>query len=130
MTKVLLFLKYAFYIRFLLECHQILLLSSAVEIQLSDFSHFSGVLSFCLAIFGLIFGICITFVALMVFINEVRNYNPDKKFIFMEMLMDIKDSRIARLYTFMLLARRTIFVLTIVFLVGELNRTIIYLFLV
>jgi hypothetical protein len=127
--KVLEYFKYAFYARFLLELHQLLLLSSAVEIQFFDFSEFSRILSFCLSGLGLLFGICITFVALMVFFNEWRNHDPDKKFVLMEMILDIKDTRMARLYIFMLLARRTMFVLIIIFLVGEIHRTIIYSFL-
>jgi hypothetical protein len=103
--------------------------SSALEIQNNDFSNFSSVISFILSIFGLLLGICFTFVALMVFYKARENHDPDKKWILMEMLTDIKDTKTARLYAFMLLARRTLFVLIIVFLVGELNRSVIYLFL-
>jgi hypothetical protein len=129
-TKTLEYFKYALYIRLGLECQQILLLSSAVEIRIHDFSHSSSIISFCFSIIGLLIGLSVTFIALGVFINNWRNHDPDKKFVFMEMLADIRDSRIARLYAFMLLARRTLFVLITVFLAGEINRIITYVFLI
>jgi hypothetical protein len=82
-----------------------------------------------MTICGLLVGLGVTLIALGVFIKEWKNHDPNKKFILMEVLSDIKDSKVARLYTFMLLARRTIFVLIIVFLAGEMNRSTIYVFL-
>jgi hypothetical protein len=128
-TKVLNFFKYSLYIRLGLECHQLLLLSSTVELQFLDFSEFSSVISLILAAFGLILGIGLAGIAVIVFIKERRNHNPDRKFILMEMIADIKDTKWARLYTSMLLGRRTIFILVIIFITGEIHRTVIYLFL-
>jgi hypothetical protein len=128
-TKVLKFFKYSLYIRLGLECHQLLLLSSTVELQFLDFSEFSSVISLILAAFGLILGIGLAGIAVIVFIKERRNHNPDRKFILMEMIADIKDTKWARLYTSMLLGRRTIFILVIIFITGEIHRTVIYLFL-
>jgi hypothetical protein len=72
-------------------------------------------------------GCCLTYIAFIVFFRDRNVHDPDKKFVFMEMLADIKDTRMARAYTFMLLGRRTIFILIIVFMVGEVDRSIIYL---
>jgi hypothetical protein len=79
--------------------------------------------------FGILLGCCITLIAFVVYFKERTNHDPDREFILMEMLADIKDTKWARLYTFMLLARRTIFILVIIFLIAEINRTVIYSFL-
>jgi hypothetical protein len=80
-----------------------------------------------LSLFGIWLGCSLTLTALVVFVKKGKNHDPDEKFIFMEMFSDIKDSIIAKLYTTMLLARRTAFVLIIILLNGEVNRSIIYL---
>jgi hypothetical protein len=83
-----------------------------------------------LSIIGLLLGLSVILIALGVFIKEWKNDDPNRKFILMEMLSDIKNSKVAKLYTFMLVARRTLFVLIIVFLAGEINRSTIYVFLI
>jgi hypothetical protein len=128
-TKVLQFLKYSLYVRLGLECHQLLLLSSTVELQFLDFSEFSSVISLIFSAFGLLLATGLAVIAVIVFIKETRNHIPDRKFIFMEMLADIKDTKWARLYTSMLLGRRTLFICIIIFITGELHRSIVYLFL-
>jgi hypothetical protein len=122
-------IKYAIYMRMLIESHEILLLSSANEIYATDYNHLNGLISYIIAC--ILFTICFSlpFMAFYFYWKTRNNFNPDNEFYFMEFFSDLRNSKYARLYMSILLFRRVLFVSMIIFLI-ERPRSFIYSVLV
>jgi hypothetical protein len=105
---------YATYMRLVLEGNQNFLYSSLAELNAFDISEPAFIVSNVVAI-----GVVLLCIALMVapfyyFYKHFNGYNSDERYYYEETFTDQKNTRYARLYTPMLLFRRTFLVVIII----------------
>ena len=124
-TTIIDIIKYSMYMRLIIEAHESLLLSSTSEINLLDFPKLSDIVSFFFAWFVLLFSISLPILAFYYFWIKRHKYDPDSKFFFMEFFADIRFSKYARLYMSLMLTRRVVFVLIVIFL-SNTNRYFVF----
>ncbi|CAI2364780.1 unnamed protein product [Moneuplotes crassus] len=117
---------YATYARMLLEAHEILAMTAVVEIKELDFSSAPAIVSYLISWVYLFLCLVILIAAFYLFYINREDYDPEKKTPTMEFFEGLKNTKWARFYTFLLLLRRMIFVLTVIFLLGNVDRNIIY----
>lgn len=115
-TKLLDWFMYVIYVRMILEANQVLLFSSLKEIDIFDVEETASIVSLCVAMLVLLMCLFLLIQALYLFCKHFKSYDPEEKFVFMEFYADVKNKRWARLYTALLLARRFLFVIAIIFL--------------
>lgn len=121
-------IKYAVYMRLMIESHEAMLLSATSEIKLMEINATSDVFSIVIAfaVFGL--SLAMPAIAFYSFFVNRHNFDPERKFFFMEFFADLRNAKIARLYMTLLLSRRILFVILIIFFPSaprELTYTII-----
>ena len=114
--KIIDIIKYALYMRLFIESHEAMLLSATNEIYLMDLKDFSDVFSLIVAFVILGFSIAMPIIAFYCFFVNRHNFDPEKKFFFMEFFADLRNAKIARLYMTLLLTRRIVFVSFVIFL--------------
>ena len=102
-----------------------MLLSATSEVYGVDLSSGSKIVSYIIAIFVLIASITLPVLAFYVFWKYRNNYDPEKRFILMEFIADLRNAKVARIYMAVLLVRRIIFVVLVIFLI-ESPREFIY----
>ncbi|CAI2369754.1 unnamed protein product [Moneuplotes crassus] len=127
--KILDIIKYALYMRLLIESHEALMLSSCSEIYEWELNTFSSYVSMVGAIFILIVSLLLPFLSFYAFWRYRHHFDPDKKFILMEFLSDLRNAKVARIYMTLMLVRRIIFVCVVIFLI-EIPREFIYSILI
>ena len=123
--KLLDIIKYAAYLRLILEAHESMLLSATSEINLFDLPQTPDIISFIFAWMVLIFSISLPIIAFYYFWINREEYDPKVKFFFMEFFADIRNSKFSRLYMPLVLTRRVLFVCSIIFL-NSAPRELIY----
>ena len=103
-------IKYSLYLRIFIEAHESMLISATSEIDSLEFPGTSEYFSFVIAwaVFGI--SILLPITGFYYFWTKRNNYDPKKKFFFMEFFVDLRNRRYARLYLPVLLLRRIIFV--------------------
>ncbi len=121
---------YVVYVRLLLEAHETMTISSTVEIKQLQTSTTASFISQIISWLFLIFSLTLPTVALYLFYQNRKNFDPKKKFMLMEFFADVRNNKWARLYPSILLLRRLLFVVVIVFLPGEISRFIVYLVII
>jgi len=119
-------IKYAMYMRLFIEAHEAMLLSASSEIYLFELNSFPEKVSFAIAIGVLLASIALPALAFYVFWKQRNNYDPEKKFVLMEFLADLRNAKAARMYMTVLLIRRVIFIVLIIFFI-EFPREFIYI---
>ena len=97
-------------IRFLLEANQFMMIWWVYEIKQFDTSSISKIVSIIISILFLIFWIILLLFSFVESFVKTDESNPDKHLYFKEFISGIKSSRKARLYSFVLLTRRYLFV--------------------
>ena len=128
-SKVTDLIFYIMYWRLLIEAHENLVLSSTLEIKELQSASTPEILSLVIA--WVVLGICFLMpvVAFYLFYVHRKEYDPEKKHMLMEFFEGLKNKKIARLYTGASFLRRVLFVWTIIFLPGNLDRTYVYIIL-
>ena len=114
------------YMRLFIEAHEAMLLSASSEIYLFELNSFPEKVSFAIAIGVLLASIALPALAFYVFWKQRNNYDPEKKFVLMEFLADLRNAKAARMYMTVLLIRRVIFIVLIIFFI-EFPREFIYI---
>lgn len=114
------------YMRLFIEAHEAMLLSASSEIYLFELNSFPEKVSFAIAIGVLLASIALPALAFYVFWKKRNNYDPEKKFVLMEFLADLRNAKAARIYMVVLLIRRVIFVVLIIFFIDS-PREFIYI---
>lgn len=117
--KIIEFIAYVYYLRLFIETHELFLLSSTAEIKIGDASTISALLSLIFAWIMLVVCIVLPCLAFYCFWCYRKQFDPDRKFVFMEFFADLKNNKFARLYSFALLTRRAGFIIVIVFWATE-----------
>ena len=109
-TKMLDMIFYVMYARLFLEAHESMILSCSAEIYEFDTSQTSAIVSQGISWFVLIIVLTMPTLAVVLFYLNRREYDPDKKTMFMEFFEGLKNTSWARFYTAALLIRRILFV--------------------
>lgn len=86
------------YIRLFIEAHETMLLSATSEVYAFELNTVAQITSFILAGVILLMSIILPGLAFYVFYQYRESFNPDKKFILMEFLADLKNAKAARIY--------------------------------
>jgi cysteine-rich repeat protein len=129
--KLMYFFKYIFYLRLVLQCHESFILSSMSEIKHFIFHPDSSpwkIVSLLLAI--LVFWSCLFLIFLSIrSYNSVKNKEKlvdenDDESIYNAFYPDLKENKLARLYTSFLLIRRTLFWTIVIIFLKEENEKI------
>ena len=115
--------------RLFIESHEAMLLSATSEVYSMDFSSAARIISFGTAIVVLSAGIILPGLAFYVFWKYRKGFDPEKKFVFMEFLADLRNAKVARIYMSVLLIRRIVFVILVIFLI-ESPREFIYIVII
>lgn len=105
---------YTQYSRLVLEGYQNLLYASMSELYVFDTSKASYVLSNLFAIMVLLFCIYLFVFTVLYFIKHFNGYNEEEKFMMLEIYADLKNNKWARLYTPILLLRRFLLVVIVI----------------
>ena len=114
--KLLDIAKYVFYLRLFIEAHETMLLSSTSEINEAKLTQSGSIISFIFACGILLICILLPIIALYLYFTHRNNFDPKKKFFFMEFFTDLRNKSISRLYMGLLLGRRVLLVCIIIFL--------------
>ncbi|CAI2364508.1 unnamed protein product [Moneuplotes crassus] len=117
---------YIAYARLLLEAHETIVVTSALEIKEFDTSSTAKIISLLICCIFLLLCLIIPTFALYLFYNHRKEYDPEKKTPTMEFFAGLRNSKWARFYSFLLLFRRVFFVFIIIFMTGNVHRACIY----
>ena len=109
LQKIYQILTFGYYIRVILEWYQFILITCISEINKAQFSSLSRTFSFIIAIIVLIcwLNLLLIILSLILSANGDQNERSNK---FNEFFEGIKENKLQRLYVFLLLFRRVIFV--------------------
>ncbi|CAI2373398.1 unnamed protein product [Moneuplotes crassus] len=110
MIKIVDLFNFIIYIRLILGGFQLLLVCSLSEAIDSDFSSLSQIVSLIFSYLVLIACISAIGMSFYIFYSKREFYDPDKYYKLGEFITGIQNSKFARLYPFMSLTRRTLFV--------------------
>ncbi|CAI2375096.1 unnamed protein product [Moneuplotes crassus] len=124
--KVIDIIFYITYARLLLEAHENMIISSSFEIKEFDTSSASKTISHLISWTFLLLCLIIPTFALYLFYNHRKEYDPEKKTPTMEFFAGLRNTKWARFYSFLLLFRRVLFVLVVIFMSGNVHRAYIY----
>jgi len=128
-TKILDLFMYVIYVRWLLEAHETMVISSTLEIKELAGSSAASIVSEIIAALFLLICLIIPTVALVLFYRHREMYDPNEKYIMMEFFAGLKNTKWARFYTFLMLFRRVVFVAIVIFASENVNRSLIFFFL-
>jgi len=104
------------YLRIFIEAHEAMLLSATSEIYHKDVEEIEFFFSYIIACAVFILSIALPIISFYLYLKYRKQFDPNKKFFFMEFFADIRNISIARLYMTLLLTRRIVFVSVIIFL--------------
>ncbi|CAI2365377.1 unnamed protein product [Moneuplotes crassus] len=124
--KVIDIIFFVAYARLLLEAHETMVISSALEIREFDSSSASAIISHLISWVFLLLCLIIPTFALYLFYTHRNRYDPDKKTPTMEFFEGLKNNKWSRFYSFLLLFRRVLFVLIVIFMTDNVHRAYIY----
>ncbi|CAI2371551.1 unnamed protein product [Moneuplotes crassus] len=124
--KIIDIIFFGVYARLLLEAHETMVISSALEIREFDTSSASIFLSHLISWVFLLLCLIIPTFALYLFYTHRNQYDPEKKTPTMEFFEGLKNNKWARFYSFLLLFRRVLFVLIVIFMSRNVHRAYIY----
>lgn len=114
-TDILYIFRYALYVRLIWLAATSLLLSSAKELDAFEFENAASSISTVVA-FGVFISFCaFILVALIYYSLTIKSFDPESKFLLMELFSGLKNSSIARVFTPIHLLRKIIFVSIILF---------------
>ena len=115
--------------RLFIESHEAMLLSATSEVYAMDIDSVASGVSFVTALLVLCASIILPLLAFKVFWRYRNSFNPDKKFMLMEFIADLRNAKAARAYMTVLLIRRIVFVILVIFLI-ESPREFIYIVII
>ena len=115
--------------RLFIESHEAMLLSATSEVYVMEINSVASCVSFITALLVLFASIVLPILAFKVFWRYRKNFNPEKKFILMEFIADLRNAKAARIYMAVLLIRRIVFVILVIFLI-ESPREFIYIVII
>ncbi|CAI2386961.1 unnamed protein product [Moneuplotes crassus] len=110
MIKIVDLFNFIIYIRLVLGGFQLLLICSLSEVVDFNFSGIPQIISFIFSCLVLVVCLGAIGVSFYVFYSKRDFYDPDKYYKLAEFITGIKDSKYARLYPFMALNRRALFI--------------------
>ena len=126
LSKVLLIMTYGYYIRFILQTNQFLLISSMHEIYTLDTTNTPKIISLVFALFMLL--ACLALIGIVMYLSlssyEVKADEHNK---IGEFFSGVKMKRKAKLYVSLLIARRTIFVILLIGLSSISSNSMIFI---
>ena len=99
-TKIFLFLTFGYYIRTALESYQLLIISSISEIKWFNYSDVLHIFSQWISFWVLAFWLGIAFIS--IYLNFKMNHEENEHSKLGEFFLGIKDSKVSRLYVFLL----------------------------
>ena len=124
LDKVLLIITYGYYIRFVLQTNQFLLISSMYEIYTLDTTNTPKILSFTFALLMMI--ACLALIGIVMYLSlssyEVKEGEHNK---IGELFSGVRMKKKAKLYVALLIIRRTIFVIILICLASIPSRSMI-----
>jgi hypothetical protein len=109
-------MKYSFYVRLFLEANQTFLLASLSEISQLIVSPTASMVSLCIAVVFALFSFSLCLKTYYVTYKDLKDFDPNYKFLFMEYYAGLKESRWTRFYTPILLTRKLLFIVVILLL--------------
>ena len=115
---------YGYYIRFILQMSQFLLVASLYEIYSFNLTKLFNILSFCFAIMVLIFCLCFTGVVLFLSLSSYET-SDEKHNKIGEFFIGIKMEKKYKFFSTSLILRRTLFVILLINLMSIPSRILI-----
>ena len=109
------FFTFTFYIRIFLEASQFLMLSSFSEIYQFNVSSLSNIISILFAIIGSMLWLWLVWISFIGWLKQKDVEDMDKYFPLKEFFNGIKNGKVAKLYSMLLLWRRFVFVALLIF---------------